>query len=186
MCFMEGLSKLALLVLVVLNIEVNKGNNTFLAALSVTQTQQVLALWTLGSLFVELGLMEEKGWSVTPSIAVDPAELTRRRKALVWGHPFCDVWKTMDTLTLLPLVAWAVMVLGLGMDASVSSISHAVFVHVVYPAHLRPHALPGLFQPPVRHDCAVHLGHHEVSVALRCRLHCVRSRLRYRPERDVL
>ena len=101
MFVMEGLSKLAMLILIVLNIQVSKDTDTFLSSLSVTQTQQVLAGWVLASWIYEVGLMEEKAWSVSPSIAVDPFEVTRRRKMLVYTHMFSDVWKLpMHSLSL--------------------------------------------------------------------------------------
>jgi ankyrin repeat protein len=126
MFFMEGVSKLLLLVLVILNIQTTKGQDTFAASLGGTMLQQILALWVVSSCLVEAGLMEEKAWSVSPSIAVDPLELSRRRRANVWGHFFRDVWKSADTMSLAPLLAWVVMALGLGMDTGVSSIAHAV------------------------------------------------------------
>ena len=148
MFVMEGLSKLAMLILIVLNIQVSKDTDTFLSSLSVTQTQQVLAGWVLASWIYEVGLMEEKAWSVSPSIAVDPFEVTRRRKMLVYTHMFSDVWKTSDALSLLGLLAWVALIFGMGSDSGPSSLAYAILSLSQIPLCMGLMRYPGAFSRP--------------------------------------
>ncbi len=148
MFIMEGLSKLAMLVIIVLNIQVSKDTNTFISSLSAAQTQQVLAGWVVASVIYEMGLMEEKAWNVTPSIAVDPSELTRRRRELVYSHLVSDVWKTSDTLSLLGLLAWVALVFGMGADSGPSSSAYAILSVSQIPLCMGLLRYPGAFSRP--------------------------------------
>ena len=120
----EGVSKLILLILVFFNIQAHKANqanptstnaatDTGLSLISTMLSDQVLEqtlqVWIIASLLYEFGAMEEKSWSVSPSIAVDPHELKARRRYDTLNHFFCDVWHKCDFATLFSLVIWLLL-----------------------------------------------------------------------------
>jgi hypothetical protein len=124
MFVMEGASKLLLLVLVTMNVQAHKrmqsvptsasgvgtaGDNVLGAFLSDSLLEQVLFVWIVTSFLYELGAIEEKLWSVSPSLAVDPHELKARRRGNAYNHFFCDIWHWLDFAALLLLVAWLVL-----------------------------------------------------------------------------
>jgi len=121
---LEGISKFILLFLVFLNVQAHKsshasqtsrsgfghaGNNLIGWLLSDLLLEQVLQIWVVSSLVYELGSIEEKAWSVSPSLAVDPHELKAKRRRNAINHFFCDVWHKFDFVSLLLLLTWTVL-----------------------------------------------------------------------------
>jgi len=121
---LEGLSKLLLLVLVFLNVQAHKssqssqtsqsgyghaGNNMLGWMLSDLLLEQLLQVWVVSSLVYEFGSIEEKAWSVSPSLAVDPHELKAKRRRNALNHFICDVWHKLDFVSLLLLLTWTTL-----------------------------------------------------------------------------
>eukprot|EP01038_Epipyxis_sp_PR26KG_P006690 gene6690-9174_t len=101
MFFAEGFSKLLLLIIITWNSTKvmkhdNYDNNSNNYTSQLPLSESIIILLFISFIFYEGGLMEEKRWSISPSIIFNYKELEKKRWKNVYYHFISNVWKLLD------------------------------------------------------------------------------------------